>query len=175
MSQTASKLWHGQGRRIYMQEVGTRDGLQMESVFVPTEDKIALVNALSETGLAKIEVTSFVSPKAIPALRDAEIVMREIERVLLPGGFAHVVTPFCHPFHEYPKDFRRFTPDGLALMRGGLRVVAQGWRTGPTATLLVFVLEYAKLLLPWRWWRGTESTCSTCGCRNAAGSFPRFG
>ena len=77
----------------------------------------------------------------------------EIERVLLPGGFAHVVTPFCHPFHEYPKDFRRFTPDGLALMRGGLRVVAQGWRTGPTATLLVFVLEYAKLLLPWRWWR----------------------
>ncbi|MFM2126338.1 MAG: hypothetical protein RL328_2789 [Acidobacteriota bacterium] len=82
-----------------------------------------------------------------------DAVMREIERVLLPGGFAHVVTPFCHPFHEYPKDFRRFTPDGLALLRGGLRVVAQGWRTGPTATLLVFVLEYAKLLLPWRWWR----------------------
>jgi hydroxymethylglutaryl-CoA lyase len=73
-------VWQGQGQRIYMQEVGTRDGLQMESAFVPTEDKIALVNALSETGLAKIEVTSFVSPKAIPALRDAEIVMREITR-----------------------------------------------------------------------------------------------
>ncbi|MDI9331403.1 MAG: hydroxymethylglutaryl-CoA lyase [Alphaproteobacteria bacterium] len=72
--------WQGQSRRIHMQEVGTRDGLQMESVFVPTEEKIALVNALSETGLAKIEVTSFVSPKAIPALRDAEIVMREITR-----------------------------------------------------------------------------------------------
>ncbi len=80
-------------------------------------------------------------------------VMREIERVLLPGGFAHVVTPFCHPFHEYPKDYRRFTPDGLAELGGGLRVVASGWRTGPTATLLVFVLEYVKLLLPWRWWR----------------------
>ena len=76
----ASDAWQGRGRRIYMQEVGTRDGLQMESVFVPTEDKISLVNALSETGLAKIEVTSFVSPKAIPALRDAEIVMREITR-----------------------------------------------------------------------------------------------
>ena len=75
-----SSAWQGQGRRIHMQEVGTRDGLQMESAFVPTEDKIALVNALSETGLAKIEVTSFVSPKAIPALRDAEIVMREITR-----------------------------------------------------------------------------------------------
>ena len=76
----AANLWQGQGQRIFMQEVGTRDGLQMESVFVPTEDKIALVNALSETGLAKIEVTSFVSPQAIPALRDAEIVMREITR-----------------------------------------------------------------------------------------------
>ncbi len=75
-----SSAWQGQGRRIHMQEVGTRDGLQMESAFVPTEDKIALVNALSETGLSKIEVTSFVSPKAIPALRDAEIVMREITR-----------------------------------------------------------------------------------------------
>lgn len=79
MSQGAS-VWKGGGRRIHMQEVGTRDGLQMESAFVPTDDKIALVNALSATGLAKIEVTSFTSPTAIPALKDAEIVMREIER-----------------------------------------------------------------------------------------------
>ena len=75
-----TSVWNGAGRRIHMQEVGTRDGLQMEQVFVPTDDKIALVNALSAAGLAKIEVTSFTSPTAIPALRDAEIVMREIER-----------------------------------------------------------------------------------------------
>ena len=72
--------WSGAGKRIHMQEVGTRDGLQVEAQFVPTEDKIALVNALSASGLAKIEVTSFVSPKAIPQLKDAEIVLREIER-----------------------------------------------------------------------------------------------
>ena len=73
-------IWNGTGKRIYMQEVGTRDGLQVEEAFVPTDDKIALVNALSEAGMAKIEVTAFVSPKAIPALRDAETVLREIER-----------------------------------------------------------------------------------------------
>ncbi len=72
--------WNGAGRRIYMQEVGTRDGLQVEEAFVPTQDKIALVNMLSRSGMAKIEVTAFVSPKTIPALRDAEIVLREIER-----------------------------------------------------------------------------------------------
>jgi SAM-dependent methyltransferase len=79
-----------------------------------------------------------------------ERVMAEIERVLAPGGFAHIVVPFCHPFHEYPRDFRRFTPDGLRQLAGGLEVVAEGWRTGPTATLLVFLLEYVKVWLPWR-------------------------
>ena len=79
-----------------------------------------------------------------------ERAVREIERVLAPGGFAHLVTPFCHPFHEYPRDFRRFTPDGLRQLAGGLEIVAEGWRTGPTATMVVFVLEYVKLWLPWR-------------------------
>ncbi|MEY5098021.1 MAG: hypothetical protein RJA36_740 [Pseudomonadota bacterium] len=88
---TGSPVWAGQGRRIFMQEVGTRDGLQVEPVFVPTEDKIALVNALSATGLAKIEVTAFVSPKAIPALRDAEIVLNEIER--RPGVVYSALVP----------------------------------------------------------------------------------
>jgi SAM-dependent methyltransferase len=86
-------------------------------------------------------------------VRHPEQVMREIERVLAPGGYAHLVTPFCHPFHEYPKDYRRFTVDGLKELAGGLEPVAEGWRTGPTATLLVFVIEYVKLLLPWKPWR----------------------
>src|SRR5258708_20846556 len=71
-----------------------------------------------------------------------ERVMQEIPRVLKPGGFVHLVTPFCHPFHEYPKDYRRFTLDGLKLLADGLEVVAEGWRTGPTATLMGFFLEY---------------------------------
>lgn len=86
-----NSLWNGAGRRIFMQEVGTRDGLQAEAAFVPTADKIALVDALSEAGLAKIEVTAFVSPKAIPALRDAEAVLREIER--RPGVVYSALVP----------------------------------------------------------------------------------
>ncbi|MEG2048333.1 MAG: hydroxymethylglutaryl-CoA lyase [Comamonas sp.] len=87
----SQSVWHGAGRRIYMNEVGTRDGLQMEQAFVPTEDKIALVNALSAAGLSKIEVTAFVSPTAIPALRDGEIVMREIAR--RPGTIYTALVP----------------------------------------------------------------------------------
>lgn len=86
-----TSVWQGAGRRIHLQEVGTRDGLQAECTFVPTEDKIALVNALSATGLSKIEVSSFTSPTAIPALRDAEIVLREIER--RPGVVYSALVP----------------------------------------------------------------------------------
>jgi hydroxymethylglutaryl-CoA lyase len=67
--------------RLYVQEVAVRDGFQIEKAFVATAEKIGLVDALSRTGLAKIEVTSFVSPKAVPNLRDAEEVMRGIRRV----------------------------------------------------------------------------------------------
>jgi hydroxymethylglutaryl-CoA lyase len=77
--------------RVYLQEVAVRDGFQIEPAFVPTEQKIALVNALSQTGLAKIEVTSFVSPKAVPNLRDAEEVMRGIAR--RPGVIYAALVP----------------------------------------------------------------------------------
>jgi len=70
-------------KRLYIHEVALRDGFQIEPGFIPTAQKIELVDALARTGLAKIEVTSFTSPKAIPALADAEDVMRGIERV--PG------------------------------------------------------------------------------------------
>ena len=84
-------IWNGAGRRIYIQEVGTRDGLQAESTFVSSDEKIALVNSLSRAGMAKIEVTAFVSPKAIPALSDAQTVMLGIERV--PGVIYSALVP----------------------------------------------------------------------------------
>jgi len=77
--------------RIYMQEVATRDGFQNESQFIETEDKVRVIDALSLCGFAKIEVTSFTSPKAIPALRDAERVMHEITRQ--PGVEYTVLVP----------------------------------------------------------------------------------
>jgi hydroxymethylglutaryl-CoA lyase len=72
--------WNGAGRRIHIQEVGLRDGLQAECRFVPTADKIALADMLSGAGLAKLEVSSFVSPKAVPVLADAADVFAGIAR-----------------------------------------------------------------------------------------------
>ncbi|MGF7135076.1 hydroxymethylglutaryl-CoA lyase [Paraburkholderia sp. EB58] len=77
--------------RLYIQEVATRDGFQNEARFVETDDKVALIDRLSACGFAKIEVTSFTSPRAIPALRDAEAVMHRIVRA--PGVVYTVLVP----------------------------------------------------------------------------------
>ena len=78
-------------KRIYFNDVVTRDGFQIEPEFIPTDAKVQLVDALSECGYAKIEVTSFTSPRAIPMLRDAEEVMGRIRRV--PGVEYTVLVP----------------------------------------------------------------------------------
>ena len=65
---------------VTLYEVGPRDGLQNESRMVPTDDKVKLINGLSETGLRAIEITSFVNPKWIPQLADGGDVSRRIAR-----------------------------------------------------------------------------------------------
>ncbi len=67
-------------KKVLIYEVGPRDGLQNESRMVPTADKIAFIDALSETGLQAIEITSFVNPRWIPQLADASEVARGIRR-----------------------------------------------------------------------------------------------
>ncbi|MGF6958581.1 hydroxymethylglutaryl-CoA lyase [Paraburkholderia youngii] len=66
--------------QLIVQEVAPRDGLQIEPTWVETADKIALIDGLSTCGFTRIEAGSFVSPKAIPALRDGEAVFQRIER-----------------------------------------------------------------------------------------------
>lgn len=65
---------------IRIVEVGPRDGLQNEKATIPTERKVAFVNALSQSGVDEIEVSAFVSPKWIPQLADAAAVFAQITR-----------------------------------------------------------------------------------------------
>lgn len=79
--------------KVLIGEVGPRDGLQIESDFVPTETKIELINQLIDAGLQEIEYSSFVSPRAIPQLADAAEVLAGLDRstgvhlvALVPNG-----------------------------------------------------------------------------------------
>ncbi len=77
--------------RVTIVEVGPRDGLQNEATIVPVDDKVALIDALSSTGLAYIEVSAFVNPKRVPQLADAEEVCRRIARA--PGVTYSALVP----------------------------------------------------------------------------------
>ena len=76
---------------------------------------------------------------------DAQAAVAELHRVLRPGGFLHVVVPFCQAYHAYPSDYRRWTVQGLERLLSDFEILDTGVRAGPTATLLSFFLEYLKL------------------------------
>jgi hydroxymethylglutaryl-CoA lyase len=77
--------------RVTLVEVSPRDGLQSESYFVPTDKKIALIERLVSVGVKRIEATSFVSPKWVPQLADAEQVVAGITRYSDLVGFQGLV------------------------------------------------------------------------------------
>lgn len=72
-------------RRVRIREVGPRDGFQSWPDFVPTEQKLEIIRLLIEAGVEEMETTSFVSPKAIPQMRDAAEVLAAVPR----GGCIH--------------------------------------------------------------------------------------
>jgi hydroxymethylglutaryl-CoA lyase len=76
---------------VTLYEVGPRDGLQNESRMIPTDDKVRFIDALSDTGLRAVEITSFVNPKWIPQLADGAEVARRIARK--PGVVYSALVP----------------------------------------------------------------------------------
>ena len=67
-------------KKVKVTEVGPRDGFQSEKTILKTEDKIDVINTLIDSGFPRIEVSSFVSPKAIPQLADAATILENVKR-----------------------------------------------------------------------------------------------
>src|SRR5439155_15063359 len=79
------------GDRVRIYEVGPRDGLQNEATAIPLETKLGFIERLVAAGLREIEATSFVSPKAIPQLADADALLPTLPRT--PGVRYPVLVP----------------------------------------------------------------------------------
>ncbi len=69
-------------KRVEFHEEGPREGFQIEPGPIPTADKVALIDALSATGLRHIQVCSFVSPRLVPGWADAEAVAAAIDEAV---------------------------------------------------------------------------------------------
>ena len=125
-------------RRVKIVEVGPRDGLQNEKSEISTAEKIRYIDLLSEAGLPVIEATSFVSPKAIPQLADADEVFRAIRKregvtylVLVPNerGFDRAVAAGVRSIAVFTAASQTFTQrninmtieESLSTFRGVVR------------------------------------------------------
>lgn len=77
-------------------------------------------------------------------VEDERAVLREMQRVLQPGGLAHLEAPLLQPEHRDPIDCRRFTVDGLAraAVRAGLTPTDSGFHIGPTVAVLTLLAHY---------------------------------
>src|SRR5918911_3950223 len=82
-------MWRPSQVRIV--EVGPRDGLQNEPARIPTDVKVRFVDLLTQAGFGWIETTSFVHPKAVPQLADADSVFRAVQK--RPGVRYPVLVP----------------------------------------------------------------------------------
>ena len=67
-------------KKVEIYEVGPREGFQIEDQLIATEDKVNFVNSINQTGISNIEVTSFVNPKLVPNMADAEEFLAKIDR-----------------------------------------------------------------------------------------------
>lgn len=143
--------------RVTVVEVGPRDGLQNESALVPTDAKIAFIQALAAAGLPVVEVTSFVSPAAVPQLADADAVSRGLTR--RPGVRYPVLVPNMRGMERAEQAgagaVAVFTAasDAFAERNIGMTIAESLTEFGP-------VLERARDLGWWR--RGYVSTAFGC-------------
>lgn len=164
------------GELVTVFEVGPRDGLQSLGIDVPTENKVALIDALSRAGFRKIEVTSFVSPRWVPQMRDASDVLARVTRNphttyagLVPNtqGLTKAIAAKCDEIAVFVSSSEGFSQanlncsvdesfDRLAPVLDGARAAALPVR-GYLSTVIACpfdgptaadrVLEYAKRLL----------------------------
>jgi hydroxymethylglutaryl-CoA lyase len=124
---------------VSLREVGPRDGLQNEDP-VPTDAKVQLLNALSRTGIQRIEAVSFVHPKAIPQMADADEVWQRADKVdgvrysalvpntrgahrALEAGFGEIEVVVSASDTHNQRNVNRSTEESLADISGLIRTV----------------------------------------------------
>jgi hydroxymethylglutaryl-CoA lyase len=143
--------------RVRIVEVGPRDGLQNEAAIVPAQAKVTFIEALADAGLAVVEATSFVSPRAVPQLADADEVLPRVRR--RPGVRYPVLVPNARGMERA----ERAGADAVAVFTAASEAFNErniGMTIAQSLTAFEPVLDRARDLGWWR--RGYVSTAFGC-------------
>lgn len=92
-------------------------------------------------------VDAIISEATLEHIPDPLLAVREMRRVLRPGGLLYLSVPFLQPLHGGGGDFARWTLPGTRRLLDGMDILEEGVAGGPTATLVWIISEYAGILL----------------------------
>jgi hydroxymethylglutaryl-CoA lyase len=143
-------------------EVGPRDGLQNEAAIVPAADKVRLIERLADAGLPVVEATSFVSPRAVPQLADADSVLPAVQR--RPGVRYPVLVPNLRGLERAiaagADSVAVFTAASEAFTRANINMTV-------AESLLAFAPVLQRAWAEGMWTRGYVSTAFGCPYQGA--------
>lgn len=136
---------HCEGAKLFIGGAGGIVPAAFLNVDLTEMEGVGVVADIQKLPFATGSVAAIECDAVLEHVPDANAAVAELYRVLKPGGYLHVVVPFCQAFHAYPSDYRRWTTEGLKSLLAEFDILDVGVRAGPTATLLSFFLEYLKL------------------------------
>jgi len=80
-------------------------------------------------------ISGIISDNVLEHIIDPKAAVAEMYRILSPGGYVYICTPFLYPFHNSPNDFQRWTKEGLKELMKDFEIIKIGLRAGPFSTL----------------------------------------
>ncbi len=111
-------------------------------------DSVDIVGDGTNLPLTDCSVDTVTCNAVIEHVPDPRLLVSEMHRVLVPGGYAQLMIPFVFPYHAYPGDYQRYTVSGIRELTRCFESVELRILTGPTSTMLVLFREYFRLLIP---------------------------
>lgn len=137
-----------EGAKLFIGGAGSEVPSGFFSVDIQSFPGVAVVGDVEALPFATGSIAAIECDAVLEHVADPNKAAAELLRVLRSGGLLHIVVPFCHPFHAFPSDYQRWTIEGVGKLFScnACEVIDIGVRTGPTATLLATLCEYAKIL-----------------------------
>lgn len=130
----------GSGPRVYI-----RAGVT--NVDITPYPGVSIIASAENIPLADNSVARIISDNVLEHIANPALAVREMHRLLAPGGVAYVATPFLYPFHSSPSDYQRWSTQGLIALCKDFEVVEIGVRAGPFSAFTAYLNHLVGLLL----------------------------
>lgn len=119
------------------------------NVDITPYENVSVIAEATDLPFEDSSIARIICDNVLEHVEQPEKAVAEASRVIMPGGYIYVSTPFLYPFHSSPSDFMRWTDEGMNILlaRHGFDVVEHGVRTGPFSVLILWLCYFLASLL----------------------------